>query len=138
MACGKPPDPDARTSPTPLSHPVVAPVAAALAEAESIISKHPPGRSVDAAIARAERVLQNALGNGVREAIAQKLQGRLEHLKGFAQSRMRDNVYSSAKPRSIQEKGASYSGKRSFNRMGGETLLGRVCKEKRADSSQGS
>jgi hypothetical protein len=107
MACGKPPDPDARTSPTPLNHPVVAPVAAALKEAESIISTHPPGASVDAAIVRAERVLQNAIRNGVGESIAQKLQGRLDHLKGFAQARMRDNVSGSAKPRSIDEKGAS-------------------------------
>ena len=107
MACGKPPDPDARTTPTPFSHPTVAPVAAALDDAESTISTQPPGAAVDAAIARAERVLQSAMRSGIGQAVAQKLQGRLEHLKGFAQTRMRDNVYSTAKPRDIREKGAS-------------------------------
>lgn len=107
MACGKPPNPDARTSATPLSHPIVAPVAAALKEAESIISSQPPGAVVDAAIVRAERILQNAIGNGVKEGDAHKLQSRLDHLKAFAKTRMLDNVYQSAKPRSIHKQGAS-------------------------------
>lgn len=72
-----------------------------------IISSQPPGTAVDAAIGRAERMIEQALRDGLNERVVQKLQGRLDHLKGFAQTRMRDNVYQSAKPRSIQEKGAA-------------------------------
>lgn len=107
MACAKPPDPDARTAPSPFSHPTVAPAMAALKEAETIISSQPPGAAVDAAIARAERMLQLAIRGHAPDKAIERLQGRLDHLKGFAQTRMRDNVYQSAKPRSIQEQGAS-------------------------------
>jgi hypothetical protein len=107
MACGKPPDPDARTAPSPFDHPGVGPAAASLKEAEYIISTQPPGAAVDAAIARAERMLEYARRDGANERVVQKLDGRLEHLKGFAQTRMRDNVYQSARPRDIDKKGAS-------------------------------
>lgn len=107
MACAKPPDPDARTEPSPFGHPTVAPAMAALKEAEIIISSQPPGAAVDAAIARAERMLQLAIRDHAPDKDTQRLQGRLNHLKGFAQTRMRDNVYRSAKPRSIQAAGVS-------------------------------
>lgn len=104
MACGKPPDPDSRTPPSAFDHPSVGPVTALLKDAEYVISTQPPGAAVDAAIARAERMLDYARRDGVQERVLQKLEGRLEHLKGFAQARMRDNVYQSAKPRDIAEK----------------------------------
>lgn len=62
---------------------------------------------MDSAIARAERVLEIARRDGVRAEDLRKLEGRLSRLKGFAQSRMRDNVNQSASPRSIDKKGAS-------------------------------
>lgn len=107
MACGKPPDPDARTTPSPFDHPSVGPATALLKEAEYIVGSQPPGTAVDSAIARAERMLAHARRAGVQERALQKLEGRLEHLKGFAQTRMRDNVYQSARPRDIGEKPTS-------------------------------
>lgn len=107
MACGKPPDPDARTAPSLFSHPSVGPATAALNEAESIIASQPPGALVDRAIARAERMLEHAVRDGLQGKVVHRLQGRLDHLKGFARTRMRDNVYQEAKPRDIHEKGAS-------------------------------
>lgn len=107
MACGKPPDPDSRTAPSPFDHPSVGPAAALLKDVEYVISTQPPGAAVDAAIAKAERMLEYARRDGVQERALQKLNGRLAHLKGFAQTRLRDNVYQSAKPRDIGEKPTS-------------------------------
>ena len=107
MACAKPPDPDSRTAPSPFDHPSVGPATASLKLAEYVISTQPPGEAVDAAIARAERLLEHARRDGVQEGALQRLSGRLAHLKGFAQTRLRDNVYQSAKPRDIGEKSTS-------------------------------
>jgi len=107
MACGKPPNPDRITPPSPLGHPAVQPILTAFRDADDVIRRNPPGEAVDAAIARADRLLQSAARAGIGEAELQRLEGRLQHIKGFAQSRLRDNVSSPAPVRHVGQKSAS-------------------------------
>lgn len=107
MACGKPPDPDARTAPRSFGHPGIAFVHAALKDTEAVIASQAPGEAVDAALARAARAVDRAIRDGLPPKIVGQLQGRLDHLQGFAQTRMRDNVAQPARPRGIQERGTS-------------------------------
>ena len=99
MACGKPPDPDRITEPTQLGHPVVHVFHRAVRDAESVIERTSPGKEIDSAIAWAERALKQADAAGVKGRDLQLLVARLGTLKGFAQSRMRDNAPSPAAPR---------------------------------------
>ncbi len=77
---------------------------AALSRVEETIGRNTPGRKVDEAIAWAERLLTRATGAGAHGSELKRLQGRLDDLKGFAQSRMRDNVVGPAPLRSAHTK----------------------------------
>ena len=110
MACGKPPNPDRMTPPSALAHPSVQPALEALLQAERAVSAHPPGVKVDAAIARAMRLVELACRpSRTTEVNRKRLEAKLERIKGFAQSRLRDNVSQSAEPRAIDEKAADAS-----------------------------
>jgi hypothetical protein len=107
MACAKPPNPDRITPPSPLGHPMVHPVLAALRDTEDRIRLNPPGVSADNSIRRTERLLQSAISSGISKADQERFEGRLHNLKNLAQSRMRDNVGGAAPMRRVGEKVAS-------------------------------
>ncbi len=99
MACGKPPNPDRITSPTPLSHPTAQPASIALRDAEALIGQSSPGKEVDDAIKWATRMLERASAAGLDDATSKRLEHQLAQLKAFAQARLKDNVSSPAPPR---------------------------------------
>jgi hypothetical protein len=102
MACGKPPNPARMTHASPLRHPDGH--LAVLREAERVAQNSPPGQAVDDAINWATRVLEQARNAGtIDRVILERLEATLEHVKGFAQARMKDNVYSRADPRAPHE-----------------------------------
>ncbi len=77
---------------------------AVLREAERIVENSPPGKSVDDAIHWATRVVEQARNSRTLDSSTLKrLEATLEHIKGFAQVRMKDNVYSAAEPRAAHQ-----------------------------------
>jgi hypothetical protein len=107
MACAKPPNPDKIDPPAPLKHPAAAPTLEAIRNAESLAQNYPVGKDLDAAIARCERLLRMAASAGLAPEARDRLAGRIETLKGFAQSRLSDNILNRVPSRRISEKGPS-------------------------------
>jgi hypothetical protein len=106
MACAKPPNPERITPPSPLRHPAAAPTVAAIQHAESLVENNPPGKAIDDAISRCEQLLRNAAA-GLSAEVRDRLAARIESLKGFAQSRMRDTVVGQPTTRRMGQKGLS-------------------------------
>jgi hypothetical protein len=106
MACGKPPNPARMTPASPVSHPTRH--LAVLREAERVVENNPPGKAVDDAIGWATRVVVAARNTQTLDSVTlERLEATLEHIKGFAQARMKDNAYSPAGRRGAHEKPTS-------------------------------